>query len=731
MDDQDHLRLSAGFAIYPLRQPGSSPPPPRRDAPDFPGSQGFFDSEVARGAEPAAYSAADPVLAYVGNGGAAGDHAPSLDPLFSPYESVFPQKDADSTWNMPGSFHFAADAMDVDPPAPAFQFLEPQLRAEPSLEYQMGFDEAQTMANLGSLPATHNLETPSLASQGLDTPNLDHPAYADTPLRTDSYVSDSPGFQLQFQRAALAVPVAENLATTPTYSLLDADENVRVYAASVSAEPPHVPHKIDHRDSLSHRYSIQAAVNELSPLTTTTSFTPSLSSMNLTQPSFFSAQQFLRSLFDQPPVNRGLVDFYLRRKLSIESLNSGVMPPATSQRSIASYFHFMDRDRKLPLPQDGLPSWTRPPSQPRHSIRKIFRTNQPLPEPYAFHHSMEDFSHPMAFNNAIDEEDQAADAENAHKKTKRPKRGLFTRFKSTKGSEALDMKQDDSLRDELNDDSELQQQLSHRSDLSSREAKPNLLLSSTSRSNTNVLNADEEEPDYGALFSKVGKRRNIVGMKNKKKDVKLEEDAMKNIKLEDDATRTLGDRPLSSTENSADCTLSLSVPLSNQSFSSKDSVSQDGLPAQGTLGFANASKRILGSRLMKKKNTTSKVDAAPSDIVELDLKALDLPEDTKILPKTKAASKTRGRKEDKAADMEDLTKVYVCGYCSRRFKRQEHLKRHFRSLHTSEKPYDCPKCLKKFSRTDNLNQHLKVHKQEEEEQANAMFKDHEIKEELE
>ncbi|KAM9898201.1 hypothetical protein OXX69_009974, partial [Metschnikowia pulcherrima] len=75
------------------------------------------------------------------------------------------------------------------------------------------------------------------------------------------------------------------------------------------------------------------------------------------------------------------------------------------------------------------------------------------------------------------------------------------------------------------------------------------------------------------------------------------------------------------------------------------------------------------------------------------------------------------RKEDRAADMVDQSKIFVCGYCDRRFKRQEHLKRHFRSLHTTEKPYDCSICSKKFSRTDNLSQHLKVHKQEEEEAA--------------
>ncbi|KAH3674488.1 hypothetical protein WICMUC_003326 [Wickerhamomyces mucosus] len=67
---------------------------------------------------------------------------------------------------------------------------------------------------------------------------------------------------------------------------------------------------------------------------------------------------------------------------------------------------------------------------------------------------------------------------------------------------------------------------------------------------------------------------------------------------------------------------------------------------------------------------------------------------------------TRGRKP--AVEF-DATKMFVCTLCSRRFRRQEHLKRHFRSLHTHEKPFNCPKCSKKFSRTDNLAQHIKTH----------------------
>ncbi|KAJ9647229.1 hypothetical protein H2199_002216 [Coniosporium tulheliwenetii] len=39
----------------------------------------------------------------------------------------------------------------------------------------------------------------------------------------------------------------------------------------------------------------------------------------------------------------------------------------------------------------------------------------------------------------------------------------------------------------------------------------------------------------------------------------------------------------------------------------------------------------------------------------------------------------------------------------------EHLKRHYRSLHTHEKPFECTDCGKKFSRSDNLSQHQRTH----------------------
>lgn len=77
-----------------------------------------------------------------------------------------------------------------------------------------------------------------------------------------------------------------------------------------------------------------------------------------------------------------------------------------------------------------------------------------------------------------------------------------------------------------------------------------------------------------------------------------------------------------------------------------------------------------------------------------------------ILNKTNGILRTRGRKPSL---IDDGTKQYGCQYCQRRFKRQEHLKRHVRSLHMGEKPYNCHICHKNFSRSDNLSQHIRTH----------------------
>ncbi|KAJ4295685.1 hypothetical protein N0V88_004387 [Collariella sp. IMI 366227] len=71
-----------------------------------------------------------------------------------------------------------------------------------------------------------------------------------------------------------------------------------------------------------------------------------------------------------------------------------------------------------------------------------------------------------------------------------------------------------------------------------------------------------------------------------------------------------------------------------------------------------------------------------------------------------APTTRRGRKQSLT---EDPSKTFVCDICNRRFRRQEHLKRHYRSLHTQDKPFECTECGKKFSRSDNLAQHSRTH----------------------
>ncbi|SPO00868.1 related to cutinase G-box binding protein [Cephalotrichum gorgonifer] len=71
-----------------------------------------------------------------------------------------------------------------------------------------------------------------------------------------------------------------------------------------------------------------------------------------------------------------------------------------------------------------------------------------------------------------------------------------------------------------------------------------------------------------------------------------------------------------------------------------------------------------------------------------------------------APANRRGRKQSLT---EDPSKTFVCELCNRRFRRQEHLKRHYRSLHTHDKPFECTDCGKTFSRSDNLAQHARTH----------------------
>ena len=76
---------------------------------------------------------------------------------------------------------------------------------------------------------------------------------------------------------------------------------------------------------------------------------------------------------------------------------------------------------------------------------------------------------------------------------------------------------------------------------------------------------------------------------------------------------------------------------------------------------------------------------------------------------TAASAQPIARRGRKQSLTDDPSKTFVCTLCSRRFRRQEHLKRHYRSLHTHDKPFECNECGKKFSRSDNLSQHARTH----------------------
>lgn len=478
------------------------------------------------------------------------------------------------------------------------------------------------------------------------------------------------------------------------------------------------------RDNASYRTSLMGQTNELLPLTTNTSLTPSAASIHLNQPSFVSAQQYMRPLMEQPPsgMNRGSLDMYTRYGMTPESLSLGT-PPVRTQRSFASYFSFMDKDRKQSVPSAVEVEQNNEMLQPRTLIRSIFKGSNQSPQQGEVNANPENlaldsngFDEHMVPPNPEDDTQQFT----SPKATKRVKKGIFGRFKPNKLSEIASEGRDDIAMAGEGESDNLD--LSWAKTNQSVQSQPNISRrSSTLNSGNNSFGGSLKaqnsagldtskalEPNYGALFKGVAKRRTLVSMNGKKKS---QAQIKKEIKLEEAILDNLSPSKLKQASvKPEDHSIS---PLSSQI----SSVSQDEDPessgfGQGTL--ATASKRILGSRLLKRKGSSSvRQETLPSNLVEVDLQKLDLPVNTEVLSESSLRSRPRGRREDKQADLVDETKIYICGYCSRRFKRQEHLKRHFRSLHTAEKPYDCPVCQKKFSRTDNLNQHLKVHKLED------------------
>lgn len=507
-------------------------------------------------------------------------------------------------------------------------------------------------------------------------------------------------------------------------------------------------------------------MNELSPFTTNNSLTPSAGSIHSTQPSFFSAHQFLHgnSVDQGPPstMHRPSLDIYSLRP-SLDSQQSTPLSRRESGQngryssfttSISNYIPFMnDRQR----PSDSLSKITTPPSpsspapqkftaqkssyqdqQSRHLIRSIFKSAAPsnLNSNQDGDTTTGDFDESTNDVNInefliMSPKDEVGEMDFGDKKLKRSKRSIFTRFKTPVKNETVDPGAIWPDQDMKNGEIKPDPDASDMDTEAKQMFKENYYdfmpptMGQAPLEESIPPSFVQREPNYAALFQNVGKRR-VTKTKAKQPKVKQEpvsegESGFNSLnsmesKIKREPSLDLAELLAANNSNNPDNSnlsigsdrLLLASEISRSSHDTQDSEVH-------STGIASASKRILGLKLMSKRKTT--VRRQTPDFkdanVEIDLKDLKLPNNTEVvLTPGESKYRIRGRKENKEADLVDESKIFVCSYCSRRFKRQEHLKRHFRSLHTQEKPFDCEICHKKFSRSDNLNQHLKIHKLE-------------------
>nr|OQO25314.1 hypothetical protein B0A51_07888 [Rachicladosporium sp. CCFEE 5018] len=157
--------------------------------------------------------------------------------------------------------------------------------------------------------------------------------------------------------------------------------------------------------------------------------------------------------------------------------------------------------------------------------------------------------------------------------------------------------------------------------------------------------------------------------------------------------------------------------FSEESYSDDDLTSGGFSPATSQFSIVDNSEAAF----VKPKRKHSKKPVAPTDIyqtadsqeaanTEVSMApSEDSEEPSESVASTPAGSSSVSRRGRKQSLTDDPSKTFVCTLCSRRFRRQEHLKRHYRSLHTHDKPFECTDCGKKFSRSDNLSQHQRTH----------------------
>ncbi|ORY65906.1 uncharacterized protein BCR38DRAFT_168661 [Pseudomassariella vexata] len=210
-------------------------------------------------------------------------------------------------------------------------------------------------------------------------------------------------------------------------------------------------------------------------------------------------------------------------------------------------------------------------------------------------------------------------------------------------------------------------------------------------------------------------------------------DDISDLESEDDFVNglvNLGDHSVIDIKRSRSATCSTTLSLGHESFLGGEteinyedttSCSVTGLPSccNSSDSDAHADKKVKKSKKDSRKSGPT-MDVA-ADSTEHGSEEQQIPDQSEASEgKSNAASTNsdsastplpappnrRGRKQSLT---EDPSKTFVCELCHRRFRRQEHLKRHYRSLHTGEKPFECNECGKKFSRSDNLSQHARTH----------------------
>lgn len=156
--------------------------------------------------------------------------------------------------------------------------------------------------------------------------------------------------------------------------------------------------------------------------------------------------------------------------------------------------------------------------------------------------------------------------------------------------------------------------------------------------------------------------------------------------------------------------------FSESSFSDEDDFAFNGLSSPSNSDFSNTELMFdepSNKRKAHKKDSDASNDSNQSANQQTSgsysstaaSTTSEAPESAAGTPQNGGVSR-RGRKQSLT---DDPSKTFVCTLCSRRFRRQEHLKRHVRSLHTHDKPFECTDCGKKFSRSDNLSQHQRTH----------------------